>query len=103
MSRSGTPEGAVYGEAADRRLSGHPPPEDRLPCHLGEYRLSAVDTGAGVRGRGPTEERAAQAYVERPAELVVIYRDIYRVPHVHGGTDEAAVFGQRPLKSLYGH
>jgi parallel beta-helix repeat protein len=39
------------------------------------------------------QDRAPQTLAERLAEQVVIYRDTYGVPHVHGRTDEAAVFG----------
>jgi parallel beta-helix repeat protein len=39
------------------------------------------------------EDRAPQTLAERLAEQVVIYRDTWGVPHVHGRTDEAAVFG----------
>jgi parallel beta-helix repeat protein len=39
------------------------------------------------------QDRAPQTLAEPLAEQVTIYRDTYGVPHVHGRTDEAAVFG----------
>jgi acyl-homoserine-lactone acylase len=53
----------------------------------------AHNTSPPEQRTGGEQERALHAYAERLAAQVVIYRDTYGVPHVHGRTDEAAVFG----------
>jgi acyl-homoserine-lactone acylase len=54
---------------------------------------AVLDLGSANRVISDEQARASQALAERLAQQVVIYRDTYGVPHVHGRTDEAAVFG----------
>jgi acyl-homoserine-lactone acylase len=54
---------------------------------------AVLDLGAANRVVSGEQGQIREPDAERLAEQVVIYRDTYGVPHVHGRTDAAAVFG----------
>jgi acyl-homoserine-lactone acylase len=60
--------------------------------HIGRIPIALLAAAACVHAPPPPEAQPSGS-LEPLAEQVTIYRDAYGVPHVHGETDAAAVFG----------